>query len=94
MSSGGDLLERFRRLRASVLEKTPPASDPKLMAYLANVRERAYRITDEDVAALLASGHSEDALFEHTVGAALNASIERLSAGLEALAAATNDEET
>ena len=78
-------LDKFRQLRESVLSKTAPASEPKLVAYLEKVKTRAYAITDEEVAALLAAGHDQDYVFEHTVGTALGAAIERVSAGLDAL---------
>ena len=85
------MLEKLVRLKASVLAKTAPATDPALVAYLEKVSARAYSITDEEVAGLLAAGHSEDEVFEHTVGAALGAAIERVSAGLTALAEAEKE---
>jgi hypothetical protein len=46
----------------------------------------AHRITDEEVAALLASGRSEDEVFEIAVSAATGAGLARLERGLAALA--------
>ena len=45
----------------------------------------SYRITDDDINNLLASGYSQDAIFEITVSAALGAATKRLEAGLSAL---------
>ena len=53
--------------------------------YLDQVRRGAYRITDEDVAALLRAGHSEDEVFELTVAAAVAAGLERRDAALAVL---------
>ena len=79
-------LEKLKRLRVSVLAngagKTP---DPKFAAYLQKVADRAYSITDEEVAALLAAGRTEDEIFEATIGAALGAATTRYEAGLRAL---------
>lgn len=58
---------------------------PELAAYLANVREASYRITDEDVASLRRVGHSEEEIFELSVAAALGAALLRRDAGLRAL---------
>ena len=52
----------------------PPAA---LDAYLAKVRGRAHTVTDADVAAALAAGLAEDAIFEQTVGAAIGAGLRR-----------------
>lgn len=56
-----------------------------LAAYVETVARHAYRVTDEQVAALLAAGYSEDAVFEVTVSAALGAGLARLERGLAAL---------
>jgi len=56
-----------------------------LRAYVDKVALHAYKVTDEDVAALLAAGYSEDAVFEVTVSAALGAAASRLEIGLAAL---------
>ncbi len=60
----------------------------RLTAYLDQVRYAPTSITDADVAALLASGHSDDELFELTVASALGAAVERAEAGLAAIAGA------
>ncbi len=58
---------------------------PALAPYLEKVKRHAYRITDEDVAALKAAGLDDDAIFHATHDAALKAGLERWSAGLRAL---------
>ena len=45
------------------------------------MRLHAYRVTDGDVESLLASGLSEDEIFEATVAAAVTAGLERFVAG-------------
>jgi len=45
----------------------------------------AYKVTDEDLAALKRAGNSDDVLFEATVSAALGAALGRWSAGSAAL---------
>jgi len=56
-----------------------------LATYLDKVRQHAYKVTDEDVAALRAAGYSDDQLFELTVATAWGAARLRLRAGLAAL---------
>jgi hypothetical protein len=58
---------------------------PPLRRYVAKVHGESYRITEEDVQALLSAGYSEDAVFEITVAAALGAAMRRLEAGLGSL---------
>jgi alkylhydroperoxidase family enzyme len=53
--------------------------------FLEKVRRHAYRVTDEDVEALKAAGHSEDEIFELTVAAAVAAGLERRAAALRVL---------
>ena len=56
-----------------------------LRPYVEKVARNAYKVTDEDVAALRAAGYSDDAIFELTLAAALGAAQIRLAAGLEAM---------
>jgi alkylhydroperoxidase family enzyme len=56
-----------------------------LRSYLDKVTRHAYKVTDEDVAALRRAGYSEDQIFEATVSCALGACLRRLDAGLEAM---------
>lgn len=58
---------------------------PELTAFLQRVQRHAYRVTDEEVAALKAAGYSDDRLFELLLGAALGAARARLDAGLRAM---------
>jgi hypothetical protein len=53
--------------------------------YVDKVTRHAYRVTDDDVLALLAAGYSQDQIFEATLSVALGAAQMRLRAGLEAL---------
>ena|SRR2546423_4157039 len=57
-----------------------------LRGYLDKVARHAYKVTDDDVAALRVAGYSEDQIFEATVGCALGACLHRLDAGLQAIA--------
>lgn len=56
--------------------------------YLEKVRRAAIEVTDAEVAALRAAGHSDDELFELTIAAAFGAAKERLDVGLDAIAKA------
>ncbi|MFF0490972.1 hypothetical protein ACFYTQ_18285 [Nocardia sp. NPDC004068] len=51
-------------------------------SYVALVRDASYRITDADIDRLTAAGHSEDEIFEVTVGAAVGAALETFDAGV------------
>jgi hypothetical protein len=75
--------EPISELRA-VVAATPPAP-PALAPYLARVRDGAYKITDDEVAALLATGCAEDEIFEQTVAVALAEGLRRLDLGLAAI---------
>lgn len=66
--------------------ETPTLPEP-LAAYIEKVACHAYRVTDEDIAALQASGYGEDAIFELTLAAAVGAGRARVERGLAALAA-------
>lgn len=58
-----------------------------LKKYVDKVAEHAYKVTDEDVAALQRgeSGYADDAVFEITVAAAVGAALHRLDRGMAAL---------
>ncbi len=64
---------------------------PEAAAYVNKVHRHAYKVIDEEVAALQAAGYTEDQLFELTVSAAVGAARVRLQAGLRALAAALEE---
>jgi alkylhydroperoxidase family enzyme len=57
----------------------------RLRAYVDAIALHAYRITDEDVAALRRAGWSEDVIFEISVSAAVGAGLARLERGLAIL---------
>jgi hypothetical protein len=61
------------------------AIPPELEGYVDKVARQAYRVTDDDIAALRSAGHSEDAIFEITLSAALGAGLVRMERGLAAL---------
>ena len=76
-------------LRRAVLARASGAPGehvpPALAAYVDKVARHAYKVTDEDLGRLQQAGHSDDALFEVTVSAALGAALGRLERGLAAL---------
>jgi len=73
-----DPLEELRAVAAG------PASAPEAMsAYLAKVRDRAYTVTDADLAALEGQGISQDEIFEQTVGVAIREGLRRLDRARE-----------
>lgn len=90
--------DKMRRLQDAIL-RSRGALDPSirqalalagdvpeaLAPYAEKVARYAYKLTDDDVRALLAAGYSEDQIFEATVSAALGAALVRLTAGLDAL---------
>ena len=57
----------------------------QLASYVDKVALHAYKVTDEDLAALQRDGNSDDVLFEATVAAALGAALGRLERGISAL---------
>jgi alkylhydroperoxidase family enzyme len=59
-----------------------------LRPYLRKLAKHAYRITDDDIAALRSEGYSEDMIFELTASAALAVGLAQMDRGLAALAAA------
>jgi hypothetical protein len=79
---------RYDELVADLRSAAQPdrAAPPGFETYLDKVRGRAYTVTNADVEALKAAGHSEDEIFEQTVSTAVAAGLLRLEAGLEAMA--------
>ena len=75
-----ELIEGLRR--AARPDRSPAAG---LEAYLDVVRRSAYRIRDDDVAALKAEGYTEDEIFEQTVSVAVSEGLRRLDAALKAI---------
>jgi hypothetical protein len=74
------------RVRHAVAYATRDELAHELRDYVTTLRDHAYRATDAQVAELLATGWSEDQVYELTVAAALGAGQRRLDAGLAALA--------
>jgi hypothetical protein len=56
--------------------------------YLEKVRAHAYKITDEDIAALKAAGMDEETIFELTIAAAVGVAERRLARAMEVIDAA------
>jgi hypothetical protein len=80
MTRCDDLIAALRNA-AQPVRRVPPDFE----TYLEKVRTGAYAVTDADVDALKAAGHSEDEIFEQTVSAAVAAGLLRLEAGLGAM---------
>ena len=70
-------------LRAVV--SATPSARPELARYLAQVRLRAYTITNEDVDALKGAGVSEDEIFEQTVATAIGEGLHRLDTAMRVI---------
>jgi hypothetical protein len=68
--------ESIEQLRAVVAAVAP--ARPELARYLAQVRQCAYTITDDEVEALKDAGLSEDEIFEQTVASAIGEGLRRL----------------
>ena len=63
----------------------PEILPPPLGEFVKSIALHAYRITDEDIAALQRAGYSEDAIFEITVCAAVGAGSARFERAMLAL---------
>lgn len=68
-------------LRQALARGEPPED---LRALVEKIRRHAYKVTDEDIAALRAR-YTEDQVFEIVVASVVGAADERLRAGLRAL---------
>jgi alkylhydroperoxidase family enzyme len=75
--------EPIDELRAMVAAAAP--ARPELARYLAQVRQRAYTINDDDVSALKEAGVSEDEIFEQTVATAVGEGLRRLDVSLKVI---------
>ena len=87
-TSGHTDTELRRAVFARAFGHHPPGGEDialDLAAYVDKVARHAYKVTDEDLAALKRAGNSDDVLFETTVAAALGAALGRLERGLSAL---------
>jgi alkylhydroperoxidase family enzyme len=87
LTTPGATPSELRRAVAAGAERESAVGDipAALAAYVEKVARHAYKVTDDEVAALQRAGHSDDALFEVTVAAALGAALGRLERGLAAL---------
>jgi hypothetical protein len=75
-----------RSVRFALEAKPDPDGPPDPRGVLIEeVSRYAYRVTDEDIRAVVRSGLSEDAVFEVILAAAVGAGSARLDAGLRAL---------
>jgi alkylhydroperoxidase family enzyme len=78
-----DFLAKLKEMRDPVAAGGSPR--PELAAYVEKVKKNAWKVTDEDVASLLAAGLSQDEIYYATMYAAMTAGIERAEIGLRAL---------
>ena len=83
------ILRSAGALGASAREALAAGSEipQALKLYVEKVTRHAYRVTDGDIRSLLATGYSQDQIFEATLSIALGAAQTRLRAGLIALSA-------
>jgi alkylhydroperoxidase family enzyme len=83
-------LRRAALARAAALGGGALPSDDRLpdalAAWVDKVAQKAWQITDEDVAALRAAGVNEEAIFEATIAAATGAAIARYQVAMRAIA--------
>ena len=100
-SNSGALSKEDRRLlseraRAQSRGAPPPPAGTvaDLEAFADKVARWAYKIVDEDVEALRAQGHSEDAIWEATLSATMGISMDRLGRALELLDQPTEESGT
>ncbi|MGK8521541.1 hypothetical protein ACRS6B_08270 [Nocardia asteroides] len=77
-------VRRVLRGRAARTLDPDGGAAPELVAFAELVAERSYRVTEQDIAALKAAGHSDDEIFEATAVAAYGAADRRLRAARRA----------
>jgi alkylhydroperoxidase family enzyme len=65
--------------------------DEPMRTLIEKVAHHAYRVTDEDIAAVRAAGLSEDQIFEVVVSAAIGQASRQYDKALAALASATKE---
>jgi hypothetical protein len=75
-----------RRERRSAFDNSGLVEPMRML--ISKVAERAYIVTDEDIAGAQASGHSEDQIFEMVICAAIGQGTRQYKAALSALDAA------
>lgn len=83
----GSDAEASLALRRSAFDNS--GLDEPVRTLIEKVADRAYRVSDEDVAAVRAAGLSEDQIFEIVVCAAVGAADRQYGSALAALAEAT-----
>jgi hypothetical protein len=84
LESDGDAAPELRR---AAFENA--GLDQPVRTLIDKVANRAYEVTDDDVAAVRAAGLSEDQIFEIVVAAAVGQASRQYSSALDALAEAT-----
>jgi alkylhydroperoxidase family enzyme len=84
LESDGDAAPELRR---AAFENA--GLDEPVRTLIDKVANRAYEVTDDDVAAVRAAGLSEDQIFEIVVAAAVGQASRQYSSALDALAEAT-----
>jgi alkylhydroperoxidase family enzyme len=82
LESRGETNPELRRAIASGKLADVPA---ELRSYVEKVSQHAYKVTDEDIAALQRAGYTDDQIFEVTAAAAVGAALARLERGLAVL---------
>jgi alkylhydroperoxidase family enzyme len=82
LESRGETTPGLRRAIAARRMSDAPA---ELRSYVDKVSQHAYKVTDDDIAALQRAGYSEDQIFEVTTAAAVGAALARMERGLSAL---------
>jgi alkylhydroperoxidase family enzyme len=92
LTNAGDIDSNIRQAiegRAAAIGGRPSETAGGLPAaldgYVDKVARHAYKVTDDDIAALRQAGYSPDAIFEITLSAALGAGMGRLERGLALL---------
>ncbi|WP_330233992.1 hypothetical protein OHA40_16990 [Nocardia sp. NBC_00508] len=72
------------RANAAGTAVSAEAAAPELTAFAELVANRSYRVTEQDVTALKAAGHSDDEIFEAAAAAAYGAADRRYRAARQA----------
>ncbi len=68
--------------------ESEPGAPAAVAAYVVKVRDTAYKVTDDDVAALRAAGLDDDHIFELSVATAIGQATRQYDAAVAALDAA------
>ncbi|NKY29572.1 hypothetical protein [Nocardia gamkensis] len=73
-------IRRVLRARAAATADPGPHDPTELATFADLVADRSYRVTEQQIAALKAAGHTDDEIFEATAVAAYGAADRRLRA--------------